>query len=397
MGYPGDQLPPRQPPPSPFAPPPGRRGSSPYGNTSPYGNAAQRPYGAAQQPHGEAPQQPHGNAQQPYGNAAQRPYDNAPRQPYGGRPYEPAEPPRGAPPYENPYGNPQPQNPGGEHQRARREEIGQGSPYADQRRDRAGGTGETAAQPPRPETAWDPYAPAPLWRRPIVLGGALLAMIGALFLGLWVAARSEKPPPPRVLPTPTTVIPEVPKGKYGFAGSRATDKMPLTIKEIFGAKKFRTHGRSYVMTVRRKEKRCDDGVTGENIKKALKAGKCTQLIRASFADTKGTIIGTVGVANLRTSTHAKKVTTAGGGGERKDYLKPLPGTDEATKHLGGVGEAYAGGWAYGHYAVLLWFQFKDGHAPSKSELKRLYQAATDITDKTVFPALEHRSLTGHRN
>ncbi len=364
MGYPGDQQPPRQPPPSPFTPPPGRRGSSPYGDT------AQRPY--------------------------------------GDRPYDPVESPHAAPSYENPYGNPygnpldQPENPGGEPSRARREEIAEGSPYAGLRRDRTGQTGETAAvppaaEPPRPETAWDPYAPAPLWRRPIVLGGALLAMIGALFLGLWVAARSEKPPPPRVHPTPTTVVPETPKGKYGYAGSRTTDKMPLTIKEIFGAKKFAKSGRSYVMTVRRKEKSCDDGVTGESIKKALKAGRCTQLIRASFAGAKGTIIGTVGVANLRTSAHAKKVTSAGGGGERKDYLKPLPGTDDATKQLGGAGEAYAGGWAYGHYAVLLWFQFKDGHKPTKAELKRLYQAASDITDKTVFPALEHRSLTGRRD
>lgn len=370
MGYPGDQQPPRQPPPSPFTPPPGRRGSSPYGNASPYGDTAQRPY--------------------------------------GDRPYDPVESPHAAPSYENPYGNPygnpldQPENPGGEPSRARREEIAEGSPYAGLRRDRTGQTGETAAvppaaEPPRPETAWDPYAPAPLWRRPIVLGGALLAMIGALFLGLWVAARSEKPPPPRVHPTPTTVVPETPKGKYGYAGSRTTDKMPLTVKEIFGAKKFRSNGRSYVMTVRRKEKTCDDGVTGESIKKALKAGRCTQLIRASFAGAKGTIIGTVGVANLRTSAHAKKVTSAGGGGERKDYLKPLPGTDDATKQLGGAGEAYAGGWAYGHYAVLLWFQFKDGHKPTKAELKRLYQAASDITDKTVFPALEHRSLTGRRD
>ncbi|WP_157530037.1 hypothetical protein [Microtetraspora niveoalba] len=142
-----------------------------------------------------------------------------------------------------------------------------------------------------------------------------------------------------------------------------------------------------------KEKKCADGVSGTKITKALKAGGCTQLIRASYKDSKDKIIGTIGVANLKTTTAAKKVASAGGGKERQDYLKPLPGTDDITKFLG-TGDAYAGGWIHGHYTVLLWFQFKDGHNPSKTELKRLYQAALDITEKTVFPALDTRSLTG---
>lgn len=182
-------------------------------------------------------------------------------------------------------------------------------------------------------------------------------------------------------------------GKFGYTASRTTDKTPLSLRELFAKGKFVKNKRSYVRTAYRKEKKCADGVTGDKITKALKAGACTQLLRASFADSKGVVIGTVGVANLKTSATAKKVASAGGGGERKDYLKPLPGKDEATKHLG-TGEAYAGGWTHGHYAVLLWFQFKDGHKPAKNELKRLYQAAVDVTDATVFPALDTRSLNG---
>ena len=44
--------------------------------------------------------------------------------------------------------------------------------------------------------------------------------------------------------------------------------------------------------------------------------------------------------------------------------------------------------------MLLWFQFKDGHKPSAAETKRLNRAASDIADKTVFPALDTRPLTG---
>jgi hypothetical protein len=232
-----------------------------------------------------------------------------------------------------------------------------------------------------------------------VLGAALLALIAALFLGLWVAAKNEASSRKATSATPTPAVkltvPKEIQGDYGYAASRATDKTPLSVKELFGKAKVVHEKRSYVRAAWRTEKKCADGVTGTKITKALKDGSCTQLIRASYRDAKGTIIGSVGVANLKTSAAAKKVASAGGGGdERKDFLKPLPGKDDATKNLGGPGEAYAGGWTQGHYAILLWFQFKDGHKPGKSELKKLYQTAVDITDATVFPALDTRSLTG---
>ncbi|WP_066933582.1 hypothetical protein [Microtetraspora fusca] len=244
------------------------------------------------------------------------------------------------------------------------------------------------------EPPWDPYGPVPFWRRPLVLCLAGLALIGALFAGLWVAASREEPPraAPKPTPTPPPVSP-APGGKYGYAGSRTTDKTPLTATELFGQKKVTAGSRSYIRTKVNKEKKCADGVSGEKITKALKAGGCTQLIRASYKDGTGKIIGTIGVANVKTTTAAKKVASAGGGKERQDFLKPLPGTDDISKSLG-TGDAYAGGWIHGHYTILLWFQFKDGHNPSKTELKRLYQAALDITEKTVFAALDTRSLTG---
>ncbi|WP_433353059.1 hypothetical protein ACQP25_07290 [Microtetraspora malaysiensis] len=244
------------------------------------------------------------------------------------------------------------------------------------------------------EPPWDPYGPVPFWRRPLVLALAGLALIGALFSGLWVAASREEPPraAPKPSPTPPPVSP-APGGKYGYAGSRTTDKTPLTATELFGQKKVTAGSRSYLRTKVNKEKKCADGVSGEKITKALKAGGCTQLIRASYKDSKGKIIGSIGVANVKTTTAAKKVASAGGGKERQDFLKPLPGTDDVSKFLG-EGDAYAGGWIHGHYTILLWFQFKDGHNPSKTELKQLYQAALDITEKTVFPALDTRSLTG---
>ncbi|MEU6425705.1 hypothetical protein ABZ860_07370 [Microbispora sp. NPDC046973] len=377
MGYPGDQ----QPPPPHHPSDPRRRDLPPYsgGDDSPLaGRRDAPPFGGGQPFGGQPPyqreQSPYAREQSPY-EREQSPYQREPS-PYAGRgPYEQESPHRGEELASGPYASPSGGQPGGDWD-VRRQPTG-------------------PRVPPPPEPTWDPDAKGPWWRRPWVLGLALLALIGALFTGLWYAARNEKPPV--AAPTPTTrpspLVSEGPLGKFGYTASRTTDKSPLSLRELFAKSKFVKNKRSYVRTAYRKEKKCADGVTGEKITKALKAGGCTQLLRASFADSKGTVIGTVGVANLKTSATAKKVASAGGGGERKDYLKPLPGKDEATKHLG-TGEAYAGGWTHGHYAVLLWFQFKDGHKPAKNELKRLYQTAVDVTDATVFPALDTRSLNG---
>ncbi|MBP2704843.1 hypothetical protein JOL79_13565 [Microbispora sp. RL4-1S] len=375
----GAEQPPHGSPSHPDRPPYGEppyRGEAPFG--SPYGDSQ---YGDSQyggSPYGAAPQ---GVGRSPYGDAPQGgdqqytgPQQYAPQQ-YTGPQQTPQQAPRQGPVHEAPAGG------AGDDDR--------GGPWA----------GPTPSRkPPAPAAAepeWDPYA-VPIWRRPIALIGGLILLVGALFLGLWVAAKNQPPPqaqPPAPKPSSTQPVPAGAAGRYGYAASRATDKEPLSAAELFGKKKVVNHGRSYLRTAWRKEKTCADGVTGPTITKALKTAGCNQLLRASYRDAKGKVIGTVGVANLKTSSGAKKVAAAGGGGERKDYLKPLPGKDDVSKHLGS-GEAYAGGWTHGHYAVLLWFQFQDGHKPSKSDLKRLYQTAVDITDATVFPAFDTRSLTG---
>lgn len=222
------------------------------------------------------------------------------------------------------------------------------------------------------------------------------AVVITAVVGLLSGCSGDAAPPAATTSAaPKPSLPVAPGGKFGYAAARSTDPDPLTQNEIFGKSRFTSNGRKYRMTVRKMDKACKDAVTGEKLAKALKSAGCNQLVRASFHDAKGTVIGTVGVANLKTAKGAVAVAGAGAGKERKDYLKPLAGDDEHTKELGD-GEAYAGGWTHGHYAILLWFQFKDGHEPKKAELKRLYQAAVDITDATVFTALDTRSVRGGR-
>jgi hypothetical protein len=232
-----------------------------------------------------------------------------------------------------------------------------------------------------------------------VVAGAISAgavvIIGMTGGALYLASQDDAPAAATAAtPSPTiTVDATRPSGKFGYAGSRSTDPERLTRSELFGHRRITVGKRRYTRTAWRQDTKCENGVKGTKITAAVKKARCNQIVRASYQDAKGEIIATLGVANLKTTSGAKKVTSAGAGSERKDYIKALPGKSGATKQLGD-GEALAGAWTHGHYSVLAWCQFKDGHKPTTAERKRLNQAATDILDSTVYPALDTRSLTG---
>jgi hypothetical protein len=261
---------------------------------------------------------------------------------------------------------------------------------------------EPSARAPRErprQEMWSPYDEGPRSRRPIFIAAGAFAALVAAGIGLAMLANSDPAPLPGAT-GPTAQAPLVPpadtaKGKFGFASSRATDPHLLTLNEVFKRQKVRIGGQTYLMTTRRTDKKCDKAVVGAKLQKALIAAKCNQLLRASFRDASGKVIGTVGVANLKTSAGASKVVSVGSGKEREEYIKPLPGKDKVTKLLG-TGEAFVGEWRHGHYAVMVWFQYKDGHLPKKTEVKKLNQAAFGAADATVTPALESRTLTGKR-
>lgn len=260
------------------------------------------------------------------------------------------------------------------------------------------------AQPPQPperprQERWSPYDEGPGAYRPIFIAVGALAALVAGGIGLAMLAGSDSTPAPDAT-GPSAEAPAAPPaniagGKFGYASSRTTDPYSLTLNEVFKSKRVRIGGQTYLMTTRRTDKKCADAAVGTKLQKTLTAARCTQLLRASFRDTSGKIIGTVGVANLRTSAGASKVVSVSSGKEREEYLKPLPGKDKVTKLLG-TGEAFVGEWSHGHYAIMVWFQYKDGHSPKKTEVKKLNQVAYGVTDATITPALESRSLTGKR-
>ncbi|MEV7967764.1 hypothetical protein AB0O34_17515 [Sphaerisporangium sp. NPDC088356] len=279
-------------------------------------------------------------------------------------------------------------------------DVAQRASFEERGSDRPSAAETPPSSPPMEKRRREPEEPfRRRSRTPYFIAGGVVALIVAAGAGIVIMSGGDDPVS-TAAPAgtrPAAQVPLVAGQGDNFTVSRKTDPQPLTLKEVFGHKKVTVKGRSYLMTVRRTEKKCKDAVHGTGMQKALTTGRCTQFLRASFRDAAGKLIGTVGVANLNTSSSAKKAAKAGTGGELEDYVTPLPGKDSATKLLGSGSDSYATAWAQGHYLVLLWFQYKDGHKPSKTELKALNRAAVDITEASVFSALDTRALTGSRS
>jgi hypothetical protein len=178
----------------------------------------------------------------------------------------------------------------------------------------------------------------------------------------------------------------------GKAKSRATDPKPLTFKEVFTKKKFTAGGVSYVLTAR-SSTTCAKAVHGVKLLGAMKSGKCTQFLRGTFATANGKLIGTIGVANLSTSSAATIASTAG---KAKDaYLIALPAKGLTAKI--GQGQALGEAQARGHYLIMSWVQLPNGKKiPTGSAAYKVAQAFVQnvIVGSNVSPALHARDETG---
>ncbi|WP_219467716.1 hypothetical protein [Nonomuraea rhizosphaerae] len=285
--------------------------------------------------------------------------------------------------------------------RGKPDQAGGDQPEAGGRRSRSRkgndeATPEQGADQPavRRSTTWSPYDEESRSRGPLIFtigGAAILALLAGGLVWMFKSGGADQATQSQSADRTSAPLPTAPPGKYSYATDRKTDPDPLTVKELFGAKKVTVSGRSYTMTITSKVKKCSDGVVGEKITKALKSGKCTQVVRASFRDKDGKVFGTIGVANLSSSKNATKVSKAG---SKTDYVKPLPGKDSVTKTLGtGTGGTQIS--THGHYAVMIWFGNKDGTKPDKKGQAKLTQAMDDVTKATIYKALDTRTLTGH--
>jgi hypothetical protein len=179
-------------------------------------------------------------------------------------------------------------------------------------------------------------------------------------------------------------------GKWQHIGSRSQDPSPLTLAELFPAQ-FELDGSSYVRTAAAVSKDCTQAVFGANLQAALQAGHCTQVLRASYVSGSGTMMGTVGVANLIGSNAAQKAGQTTG---TQEIIAPLAAQKGPTSKLGnGTGVVQAE--IKGHYLILMWAEFTSLKSPSTSaQRQQLEQFAASLVTGSANINLSTRMLTG---
>jgi hypothetical protein len=179
-------------------------------------------------------------------------------------------------------------------------------------------------------------------------------------------------------------------GKWQHIGSRSQDPSPLTLAELFPPQ-FELDGSSYVRTAAAVSKDCTQAVFGANLQAALQAGHCTQVLRASYVSGSGTMMGTVGVANLIGSNAAQKAGQTTG---TQEIIAPLAAQKGPTSKLGnGTGVVQAE--IKGHYLILMWAEFTSLKSPSTSaQRQQLEQFAASLVTGSANINLSTRMLTG---
>ena len=172
------------------------------------------------------------------------------------------------------------------------------------------------------------------------------------------------------LPTTAPGSPNFDKalGKWQHIGTRAEDPEPLTLAELYPPG-FTLNGSSYVRAAASVTKDCTLAVYGAQLQAALQSGHCTQVLRASYLSGNGTMMGTIGVANLRTASEAQQAGQATG---PQQIIAPLSSQKGPTSKLG-TGTGVVQAEIKGHYLILMWAEFTSLKSPSTAAQRQLLE------------------------
>jgi hypothetical protein len=221
----------------------------------------------------------------------------------------------------------------------------------------------------------------------VVVGGAGFAAVKFLY------EPRVNAPVPSTLRLPTTAAPaptdfDQALGKWQHIGTRSTDPDPLTVAELYPPR-FALDRTSYLRTAASETTDCSLAVFGSQLEAALQAGHCSQIVRASYVS--GTIMGTVGVANLISYKAAQEAGRVTG---PQQIIAPLTARTGVTSKLGdGTGVVQAE--VKGHYLILMWAQFTSLKSPSTAAQRaQLEQFAADLVTGSANINLSTRMLTG---
>jgi hypothetical protein len=226
----------------------------------------------------------------------------------------------------------------------------------------------------------------------VLLAGTALYLV-ARSLGQHSSASAATPPPkakPTAAATPSPTA-SVSLGPYGYIASRRDDPQPLTVAQLYPAS-FTAGGVTFVLASSKLSGDCIDAVSGAGIQAAVSAGNCSQVARATYLDSQGGMMGTIGVLNLQAARFALSAAKAAGAA---NYISQLPGRTSPTSKIGqgtGIEEAYA----KGHYLILMWAELTSLKTPRTTAAKAgLAQFMTDMLQDTANVSLTNRMVDGN--
>ncbi|GAB3664108.1 hypothetical protein GCM10027589_28030 [Actinocorallia lasiicapitis] len=154
---------------------------------------------------------------------------------------------------------------------------------------------------------------------------------------------------------------------FASISTRAKDKAPLTIEELFGDRTLMDESAETALARRatQLDKDCATAMWGVGLGDVLREGGCNQAGRALYADTRKGLAVTIAVFNLADSAAADETVKAFGNGSASGFVRPLTGQGALAKF--GQGFSVGRGVAMGHYAVITWAQRTDGTGDVRSK------------------------------
>jgi hypothetical protein len=224
---------------------------------------------------------------------------------------------------------------------------------------------------------------------------AILFVVAAAATLAYGVLHSPAKPKPTAGPTSTPKVTPSPSasptlGPYGHIGSRASDPQPLTVAQLFPAS-FTVGGQVITRTATAAGARCVAALEGANIRSAIRKASCNQVVRATYISPSGRMMGTIGVLNLSTASHAVKAIRSADAG---DFIRQLKAKRGPTHKIGG-GTGIEVAAAKGHYLILIWAEYTNLRKPKTAAQRTAIESfMNQLLDNTANVSLANRMLTG---
>ncbi|MFC4010776.1 hypothetical protein ACFOY2_26350 [Nonomuraea purpurea] len=249
-------------------------------------------------------------------------------------------------------------------------------------------------QPPF-QTPPPPPAPPGKSKRALLVTLGALALAGVATGGFFAFQAVSNPAPTTAAARattsakPTTNPPDTPPPDVSgssMLNSEQTDPQKLSLSEAFPKKKVSVAGTTFTRVKADMETSCDKAAMGA-FADALKAQKCTRVLRATYVDSKRRYAVTTGIAVLPTKDAATTADQAKSL-SRNVWFRGLPSAAGSGGERVDIAGGYAAGLVWGRYIVFSYATHSDGHTPD-SEEKALPKVSGAFRDQTAL-VLERR-------